>query len=93
MNSAIALNDTVNGAIVETTAGRLRGLLAGSVHQFKGVRYATAAEGPLRFMPPQPVTAWTGIQDATRYGPSAPQHHNQMPGNFPAGPPPIHDVC
>ena len=43
-------------------------------------------------MPPQPATAWTGIRDAASFGPSAPQHHNQMPGNFANGPPPIPDV-
>jgi para-nitrobenzyl esterase len=89
MSSTTARTETVEGAIVETTAGRLRGLRAGGTHQFKGIRYGSAAEGPLRFMPPQPVDAWTGIRDATGYGPSAPQHHNQMPGNFPGGPPPI----
>lgn len=92
MNSATARTDIADGAIVETTAGRLRGIRANGVHQFKGVRYGEAAEGPFRFMAPQPVSAWTGIRDAASYGPSAPQHHNQMPGNFPAGPPPIHDV-
>ncbi|MDQ8727110.1 carboxylesterase/lipase family protein [Bradyrhizobium sp. LHD-71] len=92
MSSATAHSEIAEGAIVETTAGRLRGIVSNGVHQFKGVRYGEATEGLLRFMPPQPVSAWTGIQDATSYGPSAPQFHNQMPGNFPAGPPPIHDV-
>jgi para-nitrobenzyl esterase len=77
---------------VETTAGRLRGLRAGSIHQFKGVRYGGTTEGPFRFLPPQPLSAWTGVQNAASYGPSAPQHHNQMPGNFPTLPPPINDV-
>lgn len=92
MSSTTAHGDSVEGAIVETIAGRLRGLHVHGVHQFKGVRYGRATDGPLRFMPPQPVSAWTGIRDAMTYGPCAPQHHNQMPGNFPAGPPPIHDV-
>lgn len=92
MSSATEVTDTVEGAIVETTAGRLRGLRAGAIHQFKGIRYGGTTEGPFRFLPPQPVTAWTGVQNAASYGPSAPQHHNQMPGNFAAGPPPINDV-
>ena len=92
MSSMTARTDTVAGATVETTAGRLRGLHSGGVHQFKGVRYGGATDGQHRFMPPQPVTAWTGIRDATSFGPNAPQHHNQMPGNFPGGPPSIPDV-
>lgn len=87
-----ARNDASEGAVVETTAGRLRGLRTGAVHQFKGIRYGCAPEGSLRFMPPQPVAAWTGVRDAVNFGPCAPQHHNQMPGNYPHTPPPIHEA-
>jgi para-nitrobenzyl esterase len=89
MSSAEAL-DTTEGTVVETTVGRLRGLRQGAIHQFKGIRYGAATDGSARFLPPQPVAAWTGIRDAISYGPSAPQHHNQMPGNYPGTPPPIH---
>jgi para-nitrobenzyl esterase len=92
MSSTTASTQPVDGAVVETTNGRLRGLRAGAVHQFKGIRYGSPTDGPLRFMPPQPAAAWTGIKDAVSFGPSAPQHHNQMPGNHPGTPPPIHDI-
>lgn len=90
MSLAEALTGASEGAVVETTVGRLRGLRTGAIHQFKGIRYAASTEGTARLLPPQPVAAWTGIRDAVNYGPSAPQHHNQMPGNYPGGPPPIH---
>lgn len=90
MSSAEALTDATEGAVVETTVGRLRGLRKGAIHQFKGIRYGASTEGAARFLPPQPVAAWTSIREATSYGPSAPQHHNQMPGNYPGAPPPIH---
>ena len=50
-----------------TGQGGLRGLAGGSV--FRGVRYATAS----RFGAPVPAAAWTGLRDATRHGPIAPQ--------------------
>lgn len=84
--------ETGHDAVVETTSGRLRGLQHEGAHSFKGIRYGDSTEGALRFAPPQPVTPWTGIRDATQFGPSAPQHFNQMPGNYPAGPPPIPSV-
>ncbi len=90
MSSAEMLTDANEGAVVETTAGRLHGLRKGPIHQFKGIRYGASTEGQARFLPPQPVAAWTGIRDAISYGPSAPQHHDQMPGNYPGTPPPIH---
>lgn len=78
--------------VVETTSGRLRGLASRDGHQFKGIRYGSPAEGAFRFAPAQPVAPWAGIRDALQYGPSAPQHRNQMPGNYPGGPPPIPSV-
>lgn len=60
-------------SIVETTNGRLRGLIEEGVHVFRGVRYGDTTSGRNRFLPPQPVAKWRGIQDATRFGASAPQ--------------------
>lgn len=60
-------------SLVETTVGRLRGLRSGGIHVFKGVHYGADTGGRHRFMPPQPVAAWSGVRDATAYGPYAPQ--------------------
>ncbi|CAN7336198.1 carboxylesterase/lipase family protein [Rhizobacter sp. LjRoot28] len=60
-------------SVVETTVGRLRGLRSGGIHVFKGVHYGADTGGRHRFMPPQPVAAWSGVRDATAYGPYAPQ--------------------
>src|SRR6266581_5188151 len=60
--------------LVETTHGKLRGATDNGVHVFKGVRYAESTAGANRFLPPQPVRAWTGVQDALAFGGSAPQH-------------------
>jgi para-nitrobenzyl esterase len=59
--------------VIETANGKLRGLLEDGVHVFKGVRYAESTAGANRFLRPQPVRKWTGVQDALTWRPSAPQ--------------------
>lgn len=59
--------------IAETHAGKLRGSNIAGVDVFKGIRYADSPAGGNRFLPPQPVSAWVGVKDATAFGASAPQ--------------------
>ncbi|WP_234024771.1 carboxylesterase/lipase family protein [Tsuneonella amylolytica] len=59
--------------VVETADGRLRGMMAGGIAKFLGVRYGAPTSGSNRFMPPQPVQKWAGVRDALKYSDSAPQ--------------------
>ena len=52
--------------VVRTKAGDLRGAHENGIAVFRGVPYAAAPVGELRFSPPQPVPAWQGVRDATR---------------------------
>jgi para-nitrobenzyl esterase len=62
-----------DGIIVESDAGLLRGGASGSVRSFKGVPYAAAPVGDLRWKAPQPGKSWSGVRDALQFGPVCPQ--------------------
>ena len=64
--------------VVTTTAGRVRGLRAGGVAVFRGIRYGadTATRRFRRALPPLP---WADVRDATRYGAAAPQTRAEEP--------------
>jgi carboxylesterase type B len=40
---------------------------------FKGIPFAAAPEGPLRFQPPRPAAGWDGVRDALSFGAAPPQ--------------------
>ncbi|TNJ61373.1 carboxylesterase/lipase family protein [Paenibacillus hemerocallicola] len=62
-----------DSCIVQTSLGSLQGIRRNDVIQFRGVPYADAPEGEFRFSPTRPVSAWTGIRDASIHGCIAPQ--------------------
>ncbi len=59
--------------VVETTAGKLRGLVRGGIHIFKGAPYGASTAGKMRFMAPRPPAPWTGVRDAFAFGHQSPQ--------------------
>ncbi len=63
-----ALSDQVT---IET--GTLKGVTQDGVTAFKGVPYAAPPVGDLRWQPPQPAADWSGIRDASAYGPDCKQ--------------------
>jgi carboxylesterase type B len=56
----------------QTTAGIVSGT-GGDVRAFKGIPFAAPPVGPLRWKPPQPAVRWTGVRDATAFGPECAQ--------------------
>lgn len=65
---------------VETVAGRVRGASVDGVARFFGVPFAAPPVGALRFAAPAPAPRWSGVRDATRPGPNAPQPTRALPG-------------
>jgi para-nitrobenzyl esterase len=66
-------SDATPSPIVETRAGRLRGLVRDGVQVFKGIPYGVPPTGPRRFMPSEKAGPWPGVRDASEFGPRAPQ--------------------
>lgn len=63
---------------VDTALGRLGGQRKYGLFQFKGIPYAKPPIGPLRWHMPQAIEPWSGVRDATRFGPIAPQAPTQI---------------
>jgi para-nitrobenzyl esterase len=53
---------------VRIDAGPIRGQVRDGVLAFKGIPYAQAPVGALRWRAPQPVAPWTAVRAATQYG-------------------------
>ena len=64
---------TLDGSIVESTLGKLRGAANSGVHSFKGIPYAQSTAGAARFLPPLKPAPWSDVCDALALGPQAPQ--------------------
>ena len=80
--------------LVEAPAGAVRGVLQDGVEVFRGVPYALAPTGRLRWRPPAAAERWSGVRDATRFGPACHQPPSR-PGSIyaPAETPMMSEDC
>lgn len=63
------------GDTVSVTGGLIAGArsASGAVREFRGIPYAAAPLGDLRWRAPRPVTAWSGVRPADDFSPICPQ--------------------
>jgi para-nitrobenzyl esterase len=88
--SAVASGASPSNAvpIAATESGAVRGVTVAGGYTFRGVPYAAAPTGDLRWRAPQAPAAWKAVRDATQFAPSCPQ----QPSGF-AGPGPFSEDC
>ncbi len=79
MTADANIRPVVDRPVVQTGYGPLRGSDDGLVKTWKGVRYAAAPVGELRWRAPQPPQPWTDVVDATTFGPVSPQPRSPIP--------------
>ncbi|ATL69658.1 carboxylesterase family protein [Nocardia terpenica] len=73
------LSDSQQRPVVETASGAVRGVAAAAgAFAFRGIPFAAAPVGDLRFAAPQPHSGWPGIRDAAAPGPAAPQWPSRL---------------
>jgi len=64
--------------VAVTKAGQVRGSEREGIKIFLGVPYGADTGGANRWLAPKPPKPWTGVREATAYGPAPPQAHPIM---------------
>ncbi|MEP4682720.1 MAG: carboxylesterase family protein, partial [Rhodopirellula bahusiensis] len=80
--STTSVEKVATDAIVQTTSGPIQGVPSRdpSVEVFKGIPYAAAPVGDLRWKPPQPVNPWPDVRVCDQYGAKSMQQKNFAQG-------------
>ncbi|HZX08416.1 carboxylesterase/lipase family protein [Kribbella sp.] len=66
-------NPAATSPVVATGNGIVRGVAVDGTAAFRGIPYAAAPTGELRWRAPRPAASWPGVRDATKYAPGCPQ--------------------
>ncbi|RYD67199.1 MAG: carboxylesterase family protein, partial [Sphingomonadales bacterium] len=79
--------------VVQTPAGGVQGSEQGQVRIFKGIPFAQAPIGAMRWKPPVAMPAWDGVRKATSFGPACVQPHARAVGIYTNPPEKMSEDC
>lgn len=68
--------------VVETTCGKVQGIVTAGIKQFKGIPYGASTSGKNRFMPPKKPTPWTGVRECFGHGQACPQTPSSLRSEY-----------
>lgn len=72
-NSFGVVSKGTGGVVVKTSYGAVQGETENGVFVFRGIRFAQAPAGKLRFRPPVPPEPWSDTRPALDFAPACPQ--------------------
>lgn len=79
--------------LIQTHIGSLTGYKDNGIHVFKGIPYAEAPQGDLRWKPPVSKQAWTDILKARDFGAACPQPGAPVPNIYSQNLAPYSEDC
>ena len=89
----LALRSPAAPDTVRIDGGRVAGTTADGVRRYKGLPFAAPPVGDLRWKPPQPVVAWTGVRAADAFSPECPQVPYPAGSAYASAPAPMNEDC
>lgn len=76
-------HEATSSAVVRTPSGSVRGRVRGPVGSWLGIPFAAPPVGARRFLPPGRPEPWSGVREATEFGPISVQDADPLPVRVP----------